>query len=772
MRCLNGLAQQDVDPGLFEVVVVADSCTDETAREVTARRLTLPFRCTLLTPYAHHAATARNHGAAAAQGRVLLFLDDDMDPLPGLLDAHLSGHSDHDVVLGYAKPRLLSQPTRWQLGARLWWEDRFDTMGSDGHQISCWDFFSGNFSVRRDLFLEVGGFDDSLPRQEDYELGARLLEAGARVRFRPDALTYHLETSDVSSWIERGRDDGKSQLMMWKKHPHLGRELAGAESPLRKRWVGALRSRKRILLAGIPGSHSLIAIARALLFPLERIKARGLWRFLSAALYEWSYWNGVAENFRSRSELLRWLQERELEIAPVALHAGHVSSGRIAEYFPDQLTNLLALPASAHPRALHTASFAGAGLRELVRILKLPAEVSVLDIARDITPFGMKPETQSLLILLARERRALGLFSLTPRLEGAVRLDEYANDLVSSQITALADLHSPIREDAGDLAEQHRDPRITVVVCTRDRPAELYRCLRSLSSLAYPEYEVVVVDSGSSDPESVQRVVASFKGFRVIREEASGLDLARNRGIVESRGEIVAFLDDDAVAHIDWLRGVAEGFSDPEVSALTGLVLPAELETEAQRDFELYGGMGKGFRPRMIRKQRLEPRKLLQSQSWGVGTNMAFRRRLLDSTGPFDPDLDVGTPASGGGDIEFFHRLVSAGHTLRYEPAAIVFHYHRREPKDLRRQIFHNGRSFPAYLQSVFSRSPELRRAVVQYGCSDWGVGWLVRNLVGSLLWLDGRRLRLSLAESMGAAAWLASNLIAARRQPGVKRGG
>jgi hypothetical protein len=83
--------------------------------------------------------------------------------------------------------------------------------------------------------------------------------------------------------------------------------------------------------------------------------------------------------------------------------------------------------------------------------------------------------------------------------------------------------------------------------------------------------------------------------------------------------------------------------------AVTGLVLPAELESPAQVAFERYGGMGKGFVPKTTRRAALADRSLLWASQWGVGTNMAFRRALFAEIGGFDPALDVGTPAGGGG---------------------------------------------------------------------------------------------------------------------------
>jgi glycosyltransferase involved in cell wall biosynthesis len=166
---------------------------------------------------------------------------------------------------------------------------------------------------------------------------------------------------------------------------------------------------------------------------------------------------------------------------------------------------------------------------------------------------------------------------------------------------------------------------ISVVVCTRDRVLSLERTLQSLARQDYPDFEVVVIDNCSRD-EGVRRVVEK-SGFRYAYQERPGLDWARNLGIQVASHAIVAFIDDDALAAPGWLRGLAHGFSDPEVMAVTGLVLPAELESPAQIDFEYYGGWQR-FNSFTIRKEKV-PGQAIVGQRVGVGTNMPFARRCL-----------------------------------------------------------------------------------------------------------------------------------------------
>ena len=111
------------------------------------------------------------------------------------------------------------------------------------------------------------------------------------------------------------------------------------------------------------------------------------------------------------------------------------------------------------------------------------------------------------------------------------------------------------------------------------------------------------------------------------------------------------------------------GFGSPDVHAVTGLVLPAELETAAQMMFEdVYGGMSKGF---LMRLHVQGGRRPVYRPEWiGVGCNMAFRRDPLLDAGGFDPALDVGTPTGGGGDLDAFQRVLESGAAIVYRPDA------------------------------------------------------------------------------------------------------
>lgn len=272
---------------------------------------------------------------------------------------------------------------------------------------------------------------------------------------------------------------------------------------------------------------------------------------------------------------------------------------------------------------------------------------------------------------------------------------------------------------------------LSVAVCTRDRPRQLAACLRALRGLRYPSLDVMVVDNAPRSHDSRLLVEREFPEFRHVLEPTPGLDWARNRALAEARGDVVAFVDDDAAVDPGWATAVARAFAlNPEVAALTGLVLPSELETDAQLLFEHNNtGFGRGFTRRWARARRGPPFGAL---AWhgdvgrlGTGANMAFRRSLLATIGGFDPALDVGTVTDGGGDLEMIFRVLKHRRTVVYEPRAVVRHEHRRGDDELLAQVRGWGTGMAAYLERTAHVHPEerlggrllrLRKLVVWFG--------------------------------------------------------
>lgn len=254
---------------------------------------------------------------------------------------------------------------------------------------------------------------------------------------------------------------------------------------------------------------------------------------------------------------------------------------------------------------------------------------------------------------------------------------------------------------------------ITVAVCTRNRPELLARCLRAVQGavdVAGDEVDasILVVDNASDDDRSAR--VAAAMGITVRREPVPGLDVARNRAVADSGDDVLAFVDDDVVVEPTWLRTLARTFDHhPDAVAVTGGVLAFSLDAEAQVEFEGRGGFFKGWRAGTL-DVAWRP-DLPFDASIGVGCNMAFRRRALASTGPFDEALDTGPPLAGGGDLDMLVRMAMVGSVV-YEPAAMVRHEHRATMDALGAQYRSWGLSWGAVLHKWYRRSPAHRRVI------------------------------------------------------------
>ncbi len=202
-------------------------------------------------------------------------------------------------------------------------------------------------------------------------------------------------------------------------------------------------------------------------------------------------------------------------------------------------------------------------------------------------------------------------------------------------------------------------PLVTVAVCTRDRAADISLCLDALMRLDYPALDILVVDNAPSTNATERLLREHYTQVRYVSEPRPGLDWARNRAIIEARGEIIAYTDDDVIVDSGWVRALVDVFTEnPDVMAVTGLVVPHELETEAQILFEQYNGFGRGFERRWFRVDRESGQSAGAlyggSGQFGTGANMAYRRSVFAQIGHFDPALDVGTVTNGGGDLEMF----------------------------------------------------------------------------------------------------------------------
>jgi O-antigen biosynthesis protein len=302
----------------------------------------------------------------------------------------------------------------------------------------------------------------------------------------------------------------------------------------------------------------------------------------------------------------------------------------------------------------------------------------------------------------------------------------------------LADFIQATSENHADRPCLPVDVRVSVVVATYDRPADLRNCLTGLlaQQTARP-LEIVVVDnhpaSGLTPP-----VVAEFPGVVLVSEPRQGLAYARNAGFIACRGTIAATTDDDVTVPPDWLEKLVAPFADETVMVTTGNTLPIELETPAQCLFEAYGGLGRGFERQTIDHHWFRSFRLQGVPTWRLGAtaNAAFRATIFThpEIGLMDESLGPGMPSGVGEDTYLFYKVLKAGYKLVYEPSAYVWHRHRREMAALRRQLYYYSKGHVAYHLTTWLRDHDWRAFVhVFVLMPPWRAVQVLRMIVGRL---------------------------------------
>ncbi len=339
-----------------------------------------------------------------------------------------------------------------------------------------------------------------------------------------------------------------------------------------------------------------------------------------------------------------------------------------------------------------------------------PAWIGELNVAEPLQPVAVPPRAdggsyERAHLLVRAGEAPVGFIDVVVdgQLVSAASLTNELQRLIAAQPAAARET---------DALSHNHPALISVVVCTRDRPESLLRTLSSVLEVEWNDLEVVVVDNAPAT-DGTRRVVDALddRRLRYVREPAPGLSRARNRALVEARGEIVAFTDDDVVVDPGWLRALASGFArSRRVACVTGFVAPAELETAAQAYFEAKVKWSASLRPRLFdldQNRGATPMFPYDAGELGAGANFAVRRSALAVIGSFDEALGAGSPAEGGEDLDFFARVILAGCSLAFEPNAIVWHEHRRDTKSLRRQMHGYGAGFSAYAfkHMIFGRA-------------------------------------------------------------------
>jgi GT2 family glycosyltransferase len=290
---------------------------------------------------------------------------------------------------------------------------------------------------------------------------------------------------------------------------------------------------------------------------------------------------------------------------------------------------------------------------------------------------------------------------------------------------------------------------LSIVICTRDRPHDLRKCLGSLAKLEAGRHrlEVIVVDNNPASGQTAL-VVAGFPNVRYETEARPGVAYARNQGLRAAQGQIVAYIDDDVVVPPGWPAQILAPFADERVMCVSGLVLPVELETYSQEMYERYGGLGRGYRPRIFDTVFFNHSKRHVVPTWELGgtANVAIRKSVIPQTGMFDETLGPGLPTGVGEDIYMFYRILKFGHLCYYQPAAYVWHKHRQDIPALKRQLYGYNKGQTSYqLRTLVSDGDKRAYWQLFWDLPVWHARRVVRILRGrhayplNLVWEEVR---------------------------------
>lgn len=654
-----------------ELIVVVDHCVPLAAWARTN------LDATVIENHRHQGASgARNAGADAADGEVLVFLDGDAVCQPDWLTQLMAPLQCPDVlgVGGWTEPIWEAGRPAWFPDGLLWlvgasYPGQFHGVAGGPPTRNVW---AGNMAVRTELFRSGGGFregfgktgDASAP--EDTELSQRFADLW------PDRRWHLTATARVGHRVPPARATASFLLQRCLS------EGRGKSVLARLRGRGALRAESAYLTSVLPAS--LLGEARRCLrgdvAALGRIGALLVGVAATAAGYLLGLGLGPGPA-RGPRQLA----------SPDAASLAAGAPGLVAELELSKAVTPLEAPDTSYRWAEVLVRLFGRAIGSV----RVPLAEGRADAAT----------------VSAAIWRSLGR-AIRARLdeEGLAPVDEIP-------LAGIRSTQPPWSAIERDRLLAGTPPFMSIVICTRDGAERLEHMLPAILEQAYPTFETIVVDNAprtTATQDLVEHCFAGRRGLRYVVETRPGLSVARNRGLREARGAIVAYLDDDELPDRAWLASLAWAFARFEgVAAASGPILPAQLETLAQVLFETIGGHSKGraFETTVFdRASHKVQSPLFPVPPFGAGGNMAFRRDVLLELGGFDERLGAGTRVEGGEDTAAFADVMLAGHTVVFEPSAFVRHAHRRGPADLERQLRGYGAGLTAFYTRLVVKYP------------------------------------------------------------------
>lgn len=223
-------------------------------------------------------------------------------------------------------------------------------------------------------------------------------------------------------------------------------------------------------------------------------------------------------------------------------------------------------------------------------------------------------------------------------------------------------------------SSKHLMPELSIIVCTYNRDKYILQTLGHLSaqSASKDMYEVLIIDNNSTDQTASicsEFLKNSNGNFQYFLETNQGHTYARNRGIKEAKGDLLAFIDDDAFVRPDYVSNIPPYFSDSTVSAIGGRIIPV------YEDAEEPDWMTKFLWPLVAALDKGNKSVAFTGSKFPIGANMVFRASIFEKYGLFDITLGRrGSGLEGGDEKEVFLRMKEENELILYAPDVVVDH--------------------------------------------------------------------------------------------------
>ena len=516
-RTIESLRSQTADPETFDVVVVADGCTDGTHSMVDelARTSWQGRGLGVVDQPWHGAAVARNTGLGLAGGRVVLFLDDDVIADRDLIRQHLRHHVAEAnpaggarrgvVVIGKIEPVHRAEVIHRQL--RGWWQEHYRRLSERPPTFA--DVYTGNVSVPGEVARDVGGFDVELDYAEDVEFGFRLAKAGSRITYAPHAVVRTTNLKPAAGLLTDLRRSGRGSVRVHRKHPDVLPLL-----PIGG--YGETNLRLRVTRGSLLWASRLPLVSSAIRKTFDRWAARRATSPLDRRIFEvvraYEFWSGV----RSESTKDEWSRYSSAGVPILMYHS--VRRRR---------------PSDAGPYVVGDRSFA----RQMSLLRLMGYAVRPLDEIVDDWARGKLPPPQTVAItfddgyrdnlvdawpILRRHRYPATLFAVSGLLGATSVWDEGVGKGPSALLTAaeLVDL-----DRHGFRVQSHSVTHADLPAVDRGLAAtEIVESRRQLEELVGRPVDLFAYPYGRDDQET--QTLAATAGYRAAFATGWGLNTA------------------------------------------------------------------------------------------------------------------------------------------------------------------------------------------------------------------------------------------------------